>query len=107
MTKKELALLIARDPYCPHCGLGMPYLVPHHRKNRGMGGSKLLNNPANLLMVCADLNGKMEQQSQVAEDARLYGWKLKSWEDPLEVPVYDAWSGQVYKLKDDYTKEII
>jgi hypothetical protein len=49
----------------------------------------------------------MEQQSQVAEDARSYGWKLKNWEDPLVVPVYDAMTGFTYRLKDDYSKEAI
>jgi hypothetical protein len=107
MTPKEFKKYQARDPYCPHCGIGVPYLVPHHRKNRGMGGSKKLDNPANILLVCAELNGSMEQQSQVAEDARAYGWKLKNWEDPLVVPVYDAMTGFTYRLKDDYSKEAI
>jgi len=30
-----------RDPYCVHCGETTD-LVIHHRKNRGMGGSKVL-----------------------------------------------------------------
>ena len=107
MTPNEFKKFQARDPYCPHCGIGVPYLVPHHRKNRGMGGSKKLDNPANILLVCAELNGNMEQQSQVAEDARVYGWKLNNWEDPLVVPVYDAITGFTYRLKDDYSKEAI
>jgi hypothetical protein len=107
MTPNEFKKFQARDPYCPHCGIGVPYLVPHHRKNRGMGGSKNLDNPANILLVCAQLNGDMEHQSQVAEDARVWGWKLKNWEDPLVVPVYDAMTGFTYRLKDDYTKDAI
>ena len=107
MTPNEFKKYQARDPYCPHCGIGVPYLVPHHRKTRGMGGSKKLDNPANILLVCAELNGSMEQQSEVAEDARSYGWKLKNWEDPLVVPVYDAMTGFTYRLKDDYSKEAI
>jgi hypothetical protein len=49
----------------------------------------------------------MEQQSQVAEDARRFGWKLESWQDPAIVPVYDAMTGFTYRLKDDYSKEPI
>jgi hypothetical protein len=107
MKPNEFKKFQARDPYCIHCGIGVPYLVPHHRANRGMGGSKLRDNPSNILLVCALLNGAMEQQSQVAEDARRYGWKLESWQDPAIVPVYDAMTGFTYRLKDDYSKEPI
>lgn len=107
MKPNEFKKYEARDTHCPHCGIGVPYLVPHHRKNRGMGGSKLLDTPSNILLVCALLNGAMEQQSAVAEDARRFGWKLESWQDPLVVPVYDAITGFLYRLKDDYSKEYI
>ena len=72
-----------------------------------MGGSKLLNNPSNILLVCAQLNTSMESESLTATDARVYGWKLSSWEDPLVVPYYDAITGFAFRLKDDYTKEAI
>lgn len=107
MKPNEFKKYEARDTHCPHCGIGVPYLVPHHRKNRGMGGSKLRDTPSNILLVCALLNGAMEQQSEVAEDARRYGWKLESWQDPLVVPIYDAVTGFLYRLKDDYSKEYI
>lgn len=107
MKPNEFKKYEARDSHCPHCGIGVPYLVPHHRKNRGMGGSKVLDTPSNILLVCATLNGAMEQQSEVAEDAKRFGWKLESWQDPAVVPVYDAMSGFLYRLKDDYTKEYI
>ena len=107
MTPAEFRKYLQRDPYCPHCGVGSPYLVPHHRKNRGMGGSKLLNNPSNILLVCAQLNTAMESESLVAADARVYGWKLSSWDDPAVVPYYDAITGFAFRLKDDYTKEAI
>jgi hypothetical protein len=107
MKPNEFKKYEARDTHCPHCGVGVPYLVPHHRKNRGMGGSKLLDTPSNILLVCALLNGAMEQQSEVAEDARRFGWKLESWQDPLVVPIYDAVTGFLYRLKDDYSKEYI
>jgi hypothetical protein len=107
MKPNEFKKYEARDTHCPHCGVGVPYLVPHHRKNRGMGGSKLLDTPSNILLVCALLNGAMEQQSEVAEDAKRYGWKLESWQDPLVIPIYDAITGFLYRLKDDYSKEYI
>jgi hypothetical protein len=107
MKPNEFKKYEARDTHCPHCGIGVPYLVPHHRKNRGMGGSRVLDTPSNILLVCALLNGAMEQQSEVAEDAKRYGWKLESWQDPAVVPVYDAITGFLYRLKDDYSKEYI
>lgn len=107
MKPNEFKKYEARDTHCPHCGIGVPYLVPHHRKNRGMGGSKLRDNPSNILLVCAELNGAMEQQSEVAEDARRFGWKLESWQDPLVIPIYDAITGFLYRLKDDYSKDYI
>lgn len=34
--------------------------VLHHRANRGAGGSRLLDHPANLVLVCALCNGAAE-----------------------------------------------
>ena len=107
MKPNEFKKFEKRDAYCVHCGLGNPYLVPHHRKNRGMGGSKQLDNPANILLVCAEINGLMESDSKIAKMARDYGWKLQSWQDPLAVLVYNAYNGKTYKLDDEYNKTII
>jgi hypothetical protein len=54
VPKKVLKQVQERDSHCWHCGVEED-LVPHHRKNRGMGGSKLLDTPDNLMMVCAAL----------------------------------------------------
>lgn len=107
MKANEFKKYQTRDNHCPHCGIEAPYLVPHHRQNRGMGGSKLRDTPSNILLVCAELNGAMEGQSKVAEDAKRFGWKLESWEDPLVIPIYDAVTGFLYRLKDDYSKDYI
>lgn len=34
--------------------------VPHHRANRGSGGSRTLDHPANLVLVCSLCNGAAE-----------------------------------------------
>jgi hypothetical protein len=105
MTPAQFKKFLLRDRYCPHCGIEAPYLVPHHRKNRGMGGSKgSANDPSNILSVCAELNGLMESDSKVADQARLYGWKLYQYEDPEVVPIYDSITGFAYRLTNDYKR---
>jgi hypothetical protein len=94
-----------RDPYCWHCG-DTDDLVIHHRKNRGMGGSKLIDVYENLMRVCAEYNTRIESDSQAADQAREYGHKLASWQWFNE-GVYDCCDGEWYELKPDGTKETI
>lgn len=98
-------ILKKRDPYCIHCGDDSD-LVIHHRKNRGMGGSKLLDHYQNLLMVCATYNSDMESQPLVADDSRRWGHKLESWAEFSE-PVLDRCNGLWYQLEQDGTKTVI
>lgn len=98
-------ILKKRDPYCIHCGDDSD-LVIHHRKNRGMGGSKLLDHYQNLLMVCATYNSDMESQPLVADDSRRWGHKLESWAEFSE-PVSDRCNGLWYQLEQDGTKTVI
>jgi hypothetical protein len=98
-------ILKKRDPYCIHCGEDSD-LVIHHRKNRGMGGSKLLDHYQNLLMVCATYNSDMESQPVVADDSRRWGHKLESWAEFSE-PVLDRCNGLWYQLEQDGTKTVV
>lgn len=100
--RKKLAL---RDPYCLHCGEDTD-LVIHHRKNRGMGGSKNLDHFSNLLRVCHQYNGYMESVPEIAAEAREQGHKLESWQN-FDEPVYDACMGVWYKLEDDGSKTFV
>jgi hypothetical protein len=98
IPKKVLNLIRARDQHCYHCGVEED-LVPHHRINRGMGGSKLLDTPDNLMMVCAVYNGLMESDILTARNARGWGHKLAVWEDTGR-PVFDVVGGWWFLLPD-------
>lgn len=94
-----------RDKYCLHCG-ETDNLVIHHRKNRGMGGSKIIDVYENLIRVCNDYNIAMESDSVQASYAVEFGHKLRSWQDFSE-PVFDRCDGEWYQLNADGTKETI
>ena len=90
---------------CPHCGeteaIGL-----QHRISKGMGGSKLLDTPANLLTFCNIGNAGMESDPELAEKARRNGWKLSRWEDPANVPFYDTNTGRWWLTDSDYGRQI-
>ena len=88
-----------RDPKCWDCGT-TENLVLHHRRNRGMGGSKLLDTPQNLIRVCQSYNFAMESDPVTAQDAREFGHKLESWRD-ISDPVFDRSELTWYKLTED------
>lgn len=96
MNAKEARELRARDLWCWHCGIG-DGLVPHHRANRGMGGSKVADNLQNVILVCAAYNGAMESDAQTAREARDAGHKLSKFSAPSE-PVFDNFSKRWYYL---------
>lgn len=102
VTRKMSLQLRERDPYCIHCGDDEPLQV-HHRRNRGMGGSTKLDRYDNLIRVCAWLNYQMEQNADVAANAREMGWKLGQW-DGFDTPVYDNLQRKWFLLSQDGKK---
>jgi len=103
IPKKILKLVQARDQHCWHCGTDDDTLVPHHRKNKGFGGSKLLDTPDNLMMICAYWNGTIESNADDASAARGWGHKLPNW-DATHKPVFDKGSQAWFILSADGTK---
>jgi hypothetical protein len=106
MNKKQFQKFLNRDKHCYHCGSAGEDLIPQHRANRGMGGSKLRERPSNVVAFCSLTNGLIESDAQMAQDARWFGWKLETWEDPLETPIYDRSTGYWYLLDDSYGRKI-
>jgi hypothetical protein len=101
VTPKEFAKYVARDRYCLHCG-ETEAISPNHRLNRGMGGSKKRDHPANIVVLCSLVNGLIESDAQWATKARTFGWKLSPWDDPTFVPVYEAMWGVWWLLDDEF-----
>lgn len=99
MNGRQFALYLARDMHCP-CGcVGKEdTFVPQHRINRGMGGSRILDRPANVLVMCSEMNGLIESDPKLAEVARSYGWKLSRWAEPEAEPFFDLATGKWYLI---------
>ena len=100
MNKKAFDKFLARDVCCSHCGIIDDTLVPQHRRSRQMGGSKLLDKPSNIIVLCSEANGLLESNAKFAELGRKFGWKLERWQEPESTPVYmgNGW----YLLDNDY-----
>jgi hypothetical protein len=78
---------LSRDWGCLHCS-DLETAVPHHRLNRGMGGSKERDRPSNIITLCSFYNGLIESDSFAAERAREMGWKLRNGQNPATIPVW-------------------
>lgn len=102
MNRQQFQRFIDRDGHCPHCGTTDDTLVPNHRANRGHGGHKAGNQPANIVVLCSTINGAIEANAASAALARDFGWKLRRHEDPLTSPVYDTMTGTWWILDDKY-----
>lgn len=69
-----------------------------------MGGSKLLNQPSNFVLLCSEMNTLIESNSIHQELAKKYGWKLERWQDPLSTPIFNSKTWQWEKLDDNWGK---
>ena len=96
MKAAEVKKLRVRDEWCWHCG-ATANLVPHHRANRGAGGSKVLDNLQNVILVCASFNGEMESDPAVAAWARDLGLKLSRYSSPGNA-LFDNYAKRWYLL---------
>ena len=107
MNGRQFALYLARDLHCP-CGcVGREdTFVPQHRINRGMGGSKLLDRPANVIVMCSEMNGWIESYAGYARLARSYGWKLARWDSPEDTPFYDMGTDTWNQIDNLYNRTI-
>jgi hypothetical protein len=104
VSKTVWAKVLQRDVCCWHCGRIDDTLVPQHRINRGMGGSKLLDTPSNLVALCSESNVLMESDSEFREKALMYGWKLMRYQIPKNTPIYDFYKGDWFLVDDNWNK---
>lgn len=87
MNKKIRELVWERDAgRCWHCGRE-DELVIHHRQNRGMGGSKLLDRPSNLVLLCSEYNILIESYLPAARESRNRGIKISREASPMHTPI--------------------
>jgi hypothetical protein len=96
--KDARRIVAARDmDRCQMCGLRLfnQWRSVHHRKPKGMGGSALLESPANLVTLCGagNADGCHGKAHSNPEWARNHGWIVPRALEPLEVPVdmHDGW----------------
>lgn len=69
---------------CRRCRAPMAHL--HHRKPRGLGGSRdpLINSPANLVCLCAGCHEWIERHRTESYDT---GWLVHRRESPSDIPL--------------------
>lgn len=103
MNQKQFQKLLDRDQACLHCG-ETERVSPNHRANRGMGGSKLLDRPSNLMILCSEMNSLIESNHFMADLAKHYGWKLERWQVPEETPIFDTRLWEWFLLDNDYNR---
>ena len=90
---------------CAVCGLpiqGKGHL--HHRAPRGMGGSAMLNSPANLVHLHETCHLKHVEQQRAR--AYLNGWLIRRGARPRDVPFMYMLNGWVLLNEDGTTTEV-
>ena len=103
MTPRDFERFLDRDKgRCWHCGT-TETLVPHHRANRGHGGSKGKRAAAaNIIVMCAAFNSAMDSNSIAAAEARRYGWKLSTFAEPEAEAIFSKPEGRWYLLTNEF-----
>lgn len=83
---------------CERCGLPASDLQDHHRRPRGMGGSRRpdTNTASNAGRICGSCHRIVESYRSQAYDE---GWLVKSSRSPLAVPI--LYRGQWHLLDDE------
>lgn len=106
-TTRKLVMSRARN-CCERCGRPITgdYSI-HHRKPRGMGGTKdpAANSPSNLVLLCGSAttpDGCHTSVEKFRQAAITTGWIVARTADPARVPVKFS-SGRWYLLNDDGT----
>jgi len=103
-TAKQVRAIRERDGnVCAWTGVESDRLVPQHRANRGMGGSRKANRLSNGLLLDSLINGQIEADAGMAAEARRRGIKISLHADPRLVPVLYP-DGLFYWLLDDGTR---
>lgn len=87
IAPKLRALIIERDETCARCGAEVPLEV-HHRARKGMGGSRLLDHPANLIALCGlgNVTG-CHGWAHTAPEAAEQGLRLGPGQEPADVAI--------------------
>lgn len=106
MTPKQFQKYLERDGGCLHCG-ETEAVSPNHRANRGMGGSKKRDVPSNIVVLCSEMNTAIESNAATAEMAKVWGWKIETWQNPLTELVYDMPKGEWVLLDDKFGRIVV
>ena len=87
VATRELVRWRDRDQ-CRRCGATTWQI--HHRRPRGMGGTRdpLTNGPANLVLLCGSgVTGCHGWVESHRAEARADGWLVSKWADPAAIPI--------------------
>lgn len=102
MTERECrrVIPIRSGGLCERCGVGGG-LSLHHRKKRSQGG---LWTPENIVQVCGHgtvgCHGWIEHNPNAAHAE---GYHVRPWEDPAEIPIWQAYLQKWSRLTVDVT----
>lgn len=99
---RDLVLSRAQDK-CERCGGRITQAQIHHRKPRGMGGSKNpeVGSPANAMLVHPACHAWIESHREQAYEN---GWLVHSWQEPSKIPVKRGFDWVT--LRDDGSVEL-